>query len=293
VDKGKTVLVTGGTGTTGREVTRLLRAEGWPARTAGRGEDADIRFDWSDPATHSAALAGVDRVYLIAPVGEADPAAQVGPFLDRALGLGVRRVVLLSSSAVEEGDAGLGRVHHLVRTVVPEWAVLRPSWFQQNIVGKHPIADSIRTSGVIVTATGDGRVPFIDARDIAAVGVRALIDPAPHNAEHVLTGPETLSYADVAALVTSIAGRAVRHESVSTGEMADRLTAAGYPRSFSEQLALLDEGIRHGSEDRTTATVERVTGRAPRALDALLRHSLTELLDSPPLDSTPTTGGSS
>lgn len=251
-------LVIGGTGTTGSLLANLLP----DARVGTRkpAKDDHVRFDWDVPATFGAALEGVGRVYLIPPLGVADPAGVVESFLARARL--VRRVVLLSSSAVPESATGMGALPALVRTM-PEWAVLRPSWFMQNFTGDHPVAAGVR-AGEIVTGTGDGRVGFVDAADIAAVAARALLDPLPHNTDHVITGPEALSYADAAAIITEVTGRPVRHRAVGTEEMTERLASA-LPREFAAVLAQLDEDIRHGAEDRVTTTVEDVTGKPPRS----------------------------
>ncbi|HTF53315.1 MAG TPA: NAD(P)H-binding protein [Pseudonocardia sp.] len=260
------VLITGGTGTTGSRLATLLRGQA-AVRVATRkpSDGAHVRFDWADPASHRPSVAGVDCIYLVAPVGVADPAPLVEPFLAAALRAGVRRVVLLSSSAIAEGAPSLGVLHRMVRTSVPEWAVLRPSWFMQNFLGEHPLAAGIRASGEIVTATGAGRVAFVDAADIAAVAARALLDRVPHNTAHVITGPEALSYADAAAIITESSGRTVRHRPVSTAELTARLIAAGIPAEFAEILAGLDADIRRGAEDRVTSTVRSVTGRPPRS----------------------------
>jgi uncharacterized protein YbjT (DUF2867 family) len=261
-----TVLVTGGTGTTGGRVAAALRARDVPVRVASRRPaEGQIRFEWVDPGTHGAALDGVRAVYLVAPVGVADPAPVVAPFLEAARERGVRRVVLLSSSAVPEGAPGLGEVHRMVSALVPEPTVLRPSWFMQNFLGDHPHARSARLDGEIVTATGNGRVAFVDAGDIAAVAAHALADEEPHVGEYVLTGPEVLSYADVAALLTGVVGRTVRHRAVGVAELADRFVEAGYAADFAAVLAALDGGIARGAEDRTTSVVREVTGRPPRS----------------------------
>ncbi|WP_280431002.1 hypothetical protein [Nocardia brasiliensis] len=88
---------------------------------------------------------------------------------------GGRRVVLLGSSAVPASPAGLGALYGLVRDTAAEWTVLRPSWFTQNFTGDHSVALGVR-AGEIVTATGAGRVAFIDADDIGAVAGHALAD---------------------------------------------------------------------------------------------------------------------
>jgi uncharacterized protein YbjT (DUF2867 family) len=259
------VLVIGGTGTTGSRVAAMLRDRNATVRIATRkpSEPDHVLFDWADPATHGPALASVDSIYLISPIGVAEPVPIVEPFLNLARGTGARRAVLLSSSAVNE-DSGLGALHRTVRTAMPEWAVLRPSWFMQNFLGEHMLASGIRDHGEIVTATGDGRVPFIDATDIAAVATHALLDPLPHNAEHILTGPEALSYTEAAAIISEITGQPVRHRSITAEEFTTRLVTGGIPAPFAEVLAALDENISHGAENRISTTVPDITGRPAR-----------------------------
>jgi uncharacterized protein YbjT (DUF2867 family) len=118
---------------------------------------------------------------------------------------------------------------------------------------------------VPITLPGPGRVAFIDAGDIAAVAVRALLDTASHKTEHVITGPETLNYAEAAAIISDFTGLNLSHRSVSTADLVTRFVAAGIPAAFAAFLAGLDESIRHGAEDRVTSTVRTVTGRPARA----------------------------
>ncbi|MFE6401556.1 ergot alkaloid biosynthesis protein [Streptomyces alboflavus] len=284
-----TVLVTGATGTTGTRVTTRLAALGHTVRAASRSGRTPhpgaraVRFDWYDEATHAAALDGADRVYLVAPVGDPDPVAVVLPFLRRARAAGVTRVVLLSSSAIEAGGPALGQIHRLLAEegLFEEWSALRPSWFMQNFTADHPHAQSVRTDGVLTTATGTGRVPFVDADDIAAVAAHALTATPPPGHDLVITGPEALTYDEVAATLTDVTGRAVTHHAVSADELAERLTERGLPAGFARVLAALDDGIRGGAEDRVTDTVARLTGRAPRSFadycrDAWPRSTVTD-----------------
>lgn len=258
------VLVTGGTGKTGARVAARLRALGHVPRVAARHPGADgVRFDWDDAATYDDALAGVDAVYLVAPVGAADPLPPMRALVDAALARGVQRFVLLSASALPEEGPAMGAVHGYLRRRAPEWAVLQPSWFMQNLAAD-PHRATIRADGVIMTATGNGRVPFIDADDIAAVAVHALVDAAPHNRAHLLTGPEALSYDAVSAAISPYAGRPVRHQRVTPETLAGRWAQAGLPPDYARLLAAMDAAIAGGAEDRTTTAVRDVTGRAPR-----------------------------
>ncbi|MGY1433860.1 NAD(P)H-binding protein [Streptomyces reniochalinae] len=273
------VLVIGATGTTGSRVAARLVAEGHHVRAAGRraapvhGAQA-VRFDWYEPGTHQEALRGADRVYLLPPVGSTEPAAVVRPFLKLARASGVRRAVLLSTSAIAAGGPAVGQVHEMLPSSFDEWAVLRPSWFMQNFTGDHLHAATIRAEGVIRTATGEGRVGFVDAEDIAAVAVRALTDARSPDTDLVLTGPEALSYSDVAHLITEVSGRAVTHSALTYEQMRDHLSAQ-VPPDFAAALAGMDLAIAEGAEDRTTDTVTRVTGRPARSMRTHLAEAVT------------------
>ncbi|GAB1333061.1 NAD(P)H-binding protein [Streptomyces sennicomposti] len=202
-------------------------------------------------------------------MGDVHPEAVMLPFLRQARTAGVRRVVLLSSSAVPEGGPAAGAVHRALPDLFGQWAVLRPSWFMQNFTGAHAHARSVRDEGVIWSATGSGRVGFVDAEDIAAVAVRALTDEQAPDTDLVLTGPEALGYDDVAAIITEVTGRAVVHRRLSYEQMRDRLTKQ-VPVEFAAMLAGMDRAIAGGAEDRVTDTVQRLTGRPPRTFRALL-----------------------
>jgi uncharacterized protein YbjT (DUF2867 family) len=271
-----TTLVIGASGTTGRHIVAQLVAAGHGVKAASRHATpvpgaAPVRFDWYDPCTHAAALDGVDRVYLLPPPADPDPAAVMVPFLRQARTARVHRAVLLSSSAIPAGGPAVGSVHRALPDLVEQWAVLRPSWFMQNFTGEHAHALSIAEQGSILTATGTGRVGFIDAEDIAAVAFHALTSEHAPDTDLVLTGPEALSYDDVAAIMTEVTGRLVVHRSLSYEQLRDRL-AAQIPAEFAAMLAGLDRAIAEGSEDRVTDAVQRLTGRPARTFRAFLEE---------------------
>lgn len=264
------VLVTGASGNTGSRLASQLAARGIPVTAANRAGTGPagatgVRFDWYGSGTHPGALSGVDRMYLVPPSRDPDPRAVMLPFLDRAREAGVRRVVLLTSSAVSAGGPGPGLVHQAVTEIFDEWAVLRPSWFMQNVTGDHPHARSIRAHSAIMTSTGTGRIGFVDAGDIARVGAEALLSPVPVNAELILTGPEALSYDGVAAILTEVSGRTITHVKLDPTRLRAAYEAAGLPSIVAQFLVDLDTAIAAGSENRTTDTVERMTGAAPRS----------------------------
>ncbi|MCP2164841.1 NAD(P)H-binding protein [Goodfellowiella coeruleoviolacea] len=276
------VLVTGGTGRTGSALVELLRGSGVLVRVASRHPSATdpdaVRFDWADPATHPAALRGVDRVFLVPPVESVDPLPLVDPFLAEARRLGVRRVVLLGSAIVLPNAPSALEMAARVRAQ-PGWVVLRASGFMQNFLRPHPVGERIRRDGEIRTAAGAGRVGWIDARDIAAAAAALLADPgaAPGDQrDYLLTGPKALSYQDAAATITAHTGRPVRVVPIGVDEQAAHYRAAGASAEFAAAIAAVEDGIRAGREDRVSTAVLDLTGRPPRTFAEFVQEHATE-----------------
>ncbi|MFY0576539.1 hypothetical protein ACN28S_21310 [Cystobacter fuscus] len=106
------------------------------------------------------------------------------------------------------------------------------------------------------------------------MGVRALIDEKAHNAAHLITGPRALSYAEAADIIGAALGRPMRHVNLTEEALAERWSRQGLTREYAALLASMDGAIARGAEDRTTATVEQVTGRPPRDLADFARASV-------------------
>lgn len=159
-----------------------------------------------------------------------------------------------------------GQVHAFLHEHAPEWVVLRPTWFMQNFSEQQHLP-TIRDEGAIYTAVGDGRVPFIHADDIAAVGAAALLGQVP-DGDHVLTGPRALSHDEAADIIAAATGRPVRHQRLSEDELARRLADHGLPQPYAATLAAMDTTIAGGSENRITDAVQAITGRAPISFEA-------------------------
>ncbi|WP_299475821.1 ergot alkaloid biosynthesis protein [uncultured Roseibium sp.] len=271
----KSILVTGGTGKTGRRVAAELRENRVVPRIATRNPTADDhqRFDWKDPTTFTEAFENVRAVYLVAPTDCVDSLAAMKPGLEMARRAGVDRFVLLSASSLEEGGPMMGAVHSWLRDNAPEWAVLRPTWFMQNFSELHH-RGPVREESAIYTATGHGRVGFIDAADIAACAVALLTAPEIKNTDYILTGPEAVSYDDVAQILSLHLGRKIVHHSLTIDELAERHRKQGLPDDYAATLAAMDGSIAAGSEDRVTNSVLELTGRAPNSISEFVQKNL-------------------
>jgi len=264
------VFVVGGTGHTGLHVVERVRALGFDARAATRKplRKGEVRFDWSDPATHD--VSGSTAMYLIAPPFDPNPARTMIAMIRRARDQGVQRFALLSSSAIAEGTPGLGEVEQFLR-VEGLGVTLKPSWFMQNFTDReHFHGRTIHVEKRLYSSTGRGRIGFVDAADIGDVAAHVLTMSSPPSEPLVLTGPETLSYADVAALLGAT------YVPIDDEAARQRLIDSGMGPSYAEFLVELDARIRDRAEDRVTDTVERITGRPPhRFADVVARTSTT------------------
>ncbi len=256
-------LVLGGTGRTGSLVARKLAERGLNARTASR-HGADVPFDWDNPATHSPALAGADRIYLVTPVLRVTYADLVSDFLDRAEASGVRHVTYLSAygsdQAPPEVDIRAVELELMSRQAFTS-SVLRPAWVMQNFADEHlPVIQDM-----ITVPTAGGAEAFVDAADIAAVAVETLADPDAHaGALYAPTGPEALTVAEVAGIIAGVTGRPVSHNDIERSVWIDGAIAAGVvPAGYGVMLNWLTATITSGRGSRPNDDVRKVTGSPP------------------------------
>jgi uncharacterized protein YbjT (DUF2867 family) len=265
-------LILGGSGRTGSLVARHLAGQGIPARTASR-HGSDVFFDWDDPATYPDALAGTGRVYLVTPVLRVRYAARVAEFLDRAEAAGVRHVTLLSTyngdRAPHEIDVAAVEADLAAREAFTH-CILRPAWVMQNFTDDHlPVI-----GGTLVVPSGGGSEAFVDAADIAAVAAETLLNPGPHaGGRYALTGPQALTFADVAATIAAVTGRPVAYKDIDQEAWIGGAIAAGVPADYGVMLRWLTGAIIGGDGAQPTGDVETVTGRPAASFEAFARRN--------------------
>ena len=142
------------------------------------------------------------------------------------------------------------------------WTMLRPHVFMQNLLGQ---ASTVFREGRIGAMSGNGRIPFIDARDIAAVAAAALTRSGHDWQKYILTGPEALSYYDIARILSDVTGRPVEYHDLFD-EARERMTRAGAaPSSVEGSLALATHQRAGGKTAMVHDTVRQILGRAPRS----------------------------
>lgn len=264
----KTILVTGATGSLGRAVVAALSAKGFTVKAASRRRFEAVSpvvqwvpFDFEAPATHQAALEGVDGIFLVAPPLDVDSAAKLNPFIDKAREQGVERIVLNSALGVDAApDAPLRRIElHLIASGVSH-TILRPNFFMENFTTGF-LAGMVR-DGAVYLAADDARTSFISVQDIAAVAVEAFTGSHDGQAYN-LTGPEALNHEEAVQLIGAATGRTVSYHGITEEEMVAGAMRSGLPESAAGFMALLYSVVRNGWAAGITDDVRQATGRAP------------------------------
>jgi len=261
------ILILGGTGKTGRRIAGRLRAAGRPVRTASRTR-GDVAFDLDDPKTWAPALDGVTAAYIIEPnlqAASTDSHARIPRLVTEAVDTGVRRLVFLSAGGADNDYHPLKPAEQAVRGSGVEWTILRPTWFAQNFS-----EDSWRPgilSGSLTLPTGDGRIPFIDAEDIAEVAATALTEDGHNGQVYVLTGPRAISFGEAADLIAKATGRTIRHIDVDPEVYIEQQVAEGIPRDVARMLTGVFTVIRNDQDAALADGVERALGRPPRPFE--------------------------
>jgi uncharacterized protein YbjT (DUF2867 family) len=264
-----TITVVGATGKTGRHVVREGIERGWRIRAATRRAPAAgewARFEWDDRTTWTPAFQGSDAAYLLIPFNHPGAPQTTPDLIQAAAAAGVARIVLLSSidAAHAPDDSPLLVAERALERLPVTAAILRPTWFFDNF-SDGSFAGMTR-AGELRLPTGAGRIPFIDARDVAAVAAAAL---AHDGAAGILplTGPEAIDHGQLAAALAEALGREVTYEAVGRAEFVELMAGGGFGRDYAEFLA---DALIDVAEGRLTIpvwdTVERVCGR--RAYDA-------------------------
>ncbi|WP_086662226.1 NAD(P)-dependent oxidoreductase [Lentzea kentuckyensis] len=252
------ILVLGATGKTGRRVTSLL---GPAARPASRS--SATKFDWATPETWEPALAGTTAAYVVPP----DNPAVLAEFVPVAVKSGVTRFVLLSMRGAPDDDP----FEAAIKDSGVEWTILRPTWFMQNF-DEDLFAAPVQ-HGELAVPAGQGIHPFIDVVDIAEVAVVALTQAGHAGQTYELSGPESLSFAEMLARIVAVTGNPVLYTDVAPNEFAASLRGFGYPDEIADLVTMLLVRIRTGEEAHLSDGVQRVLGREPRTFADYLGSS--------------------
>jgi len=277
------ILVTGATGLVGGAIATQLAAARVSVRALVRNPDksgglrkAGVEIaigDLEKPHTLGGALDGIEKVVLLSSPDPQQVELQ-GNMVDEARRAGVRHVVKISVvGAGPQSPASLGRWHHQTEKAVEAsgmaWTHLRPHSFMQNFLMS---VATIGKEGRIYGCMRDGRAPFVDVRDIAAVAVGVLTRPGHEAKAYEVTGPEALTMAQAAAVIAAAAGRPVAYADLPPAEFKGALLGAGLPEWLANDLVALQTQFARGVGTGVTDVVLKIAGRPATTLQQFARE---------------------
>jgi uncharacterized protein YbjT (DUF2867 family) len=278
------ILVTGAGGNVGSELVKLLVAGGAQVRglyyTIAKRDQAPagveaIVADYGDHVAVARAMKGVAKIYLVCPPLPQLPALE-GHVIDEAKRNGVKHIVKQSVIGAGPGS-GTGQhrfgawnaeaERRLAASGVP-WTILRPNTFMQNFLG---FAGSIKTQGAIFGSSGDAAVSYVDLRDVADVAAKILLDGGHNTKAYDLTGPDAVSYAWVAEVISELVGKQVTYTDLEPGELKSFLRQVGMQEWLADGILEMQAFNRAGKAAEISQAVQQVTGREPRNFEQFSR----------------------
>ena len=268
------ILVTGATGNIGRAlVAELVKHASLanPVAASPTGQSVagapGCALNLLAPDSVAAAMQGVERLFLLTPA-HPEMEAMTANAVQAAQAAGVRHIVRVSGAGADPAsDIAIARLQGRCDQIVIDsgiaYTLLRPKNFMQNFTTF--LCDMIR-SGTVYSSQGNGRVPFIDARDIAAVAARVLREPQAHAGDaYTLTGPQGLTNAEALAVIAEHTGRPVQLVAISEEQAVEGMRQAGMPEALVQAMSRLNRIIAAGWVAGVTDDLPRLLGRPATA----------------------------
>lgn len=278
------ILLTGATGKTGGETARQLLEKGAHLRGLVRDEAkaaplkaAGVELvvgDIADIGTVRRALDGITKAFLTLPNGE-HQLKQEKQFVDLAVAAGVKYLVKMSSmEATANASSPIPRAHWAseehIRASGLAWTMIKPNFFMQNLLAS---AGSIKDQQRFSLPMGGGTTGMADIRDIAAVCATVLTGKGHSGQSYEITGPEILTFHDVADRFSTVLGRKIEYVPMSLDDFRKRMAGILAPWHLDAVCALFQE-IADVGLDHATGTFRELMGREPRPLQQFIRDHM-------------------
>ncbi|MES5099704.1 NmrA family NAD(P)-binding protein [Agrobacterium sp. BA1120] len=292
------ILVTGASGQLGQAVIRhLLETYGVAASdiVAASRDTAKLsalaakgvetrKADFDDAASLAAAFAGIDTALLISTDALAVPGqrlAQHKAAVEAAVKAGVKHLAYTSmpnpdKSLVTFAPDHLGTEQAIKASGVP-YTIIRNAWYYDNYL--HGMPHNLQ-SGQWFTAMADGKVSNISRDDCARAAAAALAKSKAENKTYTVTGPQSESADEIAAVISQAADKPLAVIKVSPADLQKGIESAGLPGFVAAMLASADANIAAGNFDFVTSDYETLTGEKPQTSEAFFEANKAKLLSA-------------
>lgn len=274
------ILIIGGTGNIGTPLVELLKGSDATYRVMVRSEEKEaelvsqkvptVRAELGNWPGVETALDGIDTVFLLSSPSPDISELHMG-LIDRAVTANVRKIVRLSAEPARYSK-GLpmyeqhAKVDEYLMASGLDYAILRPHYFMQNIPQMH--ATFMKEKQMFAQYLGDTRIPMVDARDVAKVAFASLTSDTFNDEVHYLTGPQSISFGDVAEAFSTHLGKTIQYVNLSYQDQKSGLEAFGTPDMVVKTVMTLFQRWAEGADQPATPDIQNITGVKPTSIDS-------------------------
>lgn len=275
------ILVTGSTGNvasmlipmllqSGQQVRALVHDEAKAQGLRDQGADVVVA-DLEAPETLDAAVAGVDRIYLLT-TGNTPNAGQHGINLVDAVKRSNGRPHMVRHGMFGDPRSRIFIGHQQIEAALAESGlpvtILSPTFAMQNTMAG---AQTVASAGQLYWAMDDAKLAMIDLRDVAECAAAVLTSDGHVGKNYVLTGPQAVSFHDVANALSGALGKSVTYINVPNEALVQSMTEMGFPEWVGLGYAELMDGFKEGFAKEATDNVERITGHPARSIETFAK----------------------
>jgi len=263
---GSKVLITSSTGNVGLPLSKKLKKDDIKFTAATRdatrakglfGFETDtVYLDFSDPSGFPDALEGKELLFLCGPSATPGAEKMLMPLLEEASASSVKHIVFIASYP---------DLMDYIKNSGMAYTFLKANFFMQNF--KMYQLEDIRDRNRIFMPSGDGKAPFIHARDIGEVAAEVLKDPsAYHGSTLSLTGPEAMDHYEVAGIFSKVLGKKIIYEAPDNDTYRKQLKERGFSDEYIDAMIAVFGKIKRRKVMDPTDTVKKILGREPLTL---------------------------
>ena len=263
------ILVTGATGNVGGHIARLLKeknADVVAGVNNGTIEGIEtVSINYADIASLEKAMQGISTLFLVLP-NHPDMVQWGKNLIEAAKKTGVKHIVR-SSGSLAKIDSPLkiikllNATDHDLKDSGIDYTITAPQYFMQNFINF--FAEDYK-NGAIYQPAAEGKIGWVDVRDIAAVNVEILLNPEKYkNQTLTITGSENLSYAEAVEQMNEVLGKEAQYIAVPDEAAVSAMTDLQFPPFIIDLMISLNHTIVDGYAEEVTDTVENITHKKP------------------------------
>ena len=278
------ILITGATGKTGSATAKSLSEKGETFRALIRNEEKKEGLESlggevvigsiENTEVVNQSMQGVKTVLVLLPNSESQLALEK-QLVDSAKQAGVERIVKMSSiEATPDATSPIPKLHLESEEYIKQsglaWTMIKPNFYMQNLLAS---AGTIKEQGKIFLPMGDGKTGMIDTTDVGKVLAKVLSEDGHESMNHEITGPEILSFYEVAEIFSQVLGKQVDYVDVPMDAYKETLGQFLTNQWHLDAVIDLFKGIAEGGIEDKTDTFSELMGETPKSLSQFLAEN--------------------